>query len=124
VILAAGDAALYAEVAPAFAAMGKRSFHLGEAGAGAHMKLVVNMVMGGMMASFCEGMALAEAAGLQQSDLLEVLELGAIANPMFKMKGPALQARAFPPAFPLKHQQKDMRLALALGAWGAGGMGE
>jgi glyoxylate/succinic semialdehyde reductase len=88
------------------------------------MKLVVNMVMGGMMASFCEGMALAEAAGLQQSDLLEVLELGAIANPMFKMKGPALQARAFPPAFPLKHQQKDMRLALALGAWGAGGMGE
>lgn len=28
----------------------------------------------------------------------------------------ALQARAYPPAFPLKHQQKDLRLALELGA--------
>jgi glyoxylate/succinic semialdehyde reductase len=95
--------------------MGKKSFYLGEAGAGANMKLVVNMVMGSMMAAFGEGMALAEQAGLSQGDLLEVLDLGAIANPMFKMKGGSLQARAFPPAFPLKHQQKDMRLALALG---------
>jgi glyoxylate/succinic semialdehyde reductase len=121
VILAAGDAALYAEAAAAFGVMGKKSFYLGDAGAGAHMKLVVNMVMGGMMAAFSEGMALAEASGLKQSDLLEVLDLGAIANPMFKMKGPAISGRAFPPAFPLKHQQKDMRLALALGACAAGG---
>lgn len=34
---------------------------------------------------------------------------------MFKMKGPAMLERNYPPAFPLKHQQKDMRLALALG---------
>lgn len=42
-------------------------------------------------------------------------DLGAIANPMFKMKGPAMIKNSYPPAFPLKHQQKDMRLALALG---------
>ena len=114
-ILSAGDASLYADCAAAFGVLGKKSFHLGEAGAGANMKLVVNMVMGSMMAAFGEGMALAEQAGLSQGDLLEVLDLGAIANPMFKMKGPSLQSRAFPPAFPLKHQQKDMRLALALG---------
>lgn len=34
---------------------------------------------------------------------------------MFKMKGPAMINNNYPPAFPLKHQQKDMRLALALG---------
>lgn len=34
---------------------------------------------------------------------------------MFKQKGPAMIQCKFPPAFPLKHQQKDMRLALALG---------
>jgi glyoxylate/succinic semialdehyde reductase len=45
-----------------------------------------------------------------------VLSLGAIANPMFALKGPAISKRSFPPAFPLKHQQKDMRLALELGA--------
>ncbi|KAL6505827.1 putative oxidoreductase glyr1 [Orobanche hederae] len=47
--------------------------------------------------------------------LLDVLDLGAIANPMFKMKGPSMIQGSYPPAFPLKHQQKDMRLALALG---------
>lgn len=34
---------------------------------------------------------------------------------MFKLKGPAMIQSSYPPAFPLKHQQKDMRLALALG---------
>lgn len=31
------------------------------------------------------------------------------------LKGPNLMTREYPPAFPLKHQQKDLRLALALG---------
>ncbi len=65
-------------------------------------------------------MALAERAGLAQSDLVEVLGLGAMANPMFSLKAPAVMARDYPTAFPLKHQQKDMRLALALGCGWAG----
>lgn len=60
-------------------------------------------------------MSLADKAGLQQDALLEVLSLGAMNNPMFALKGPSMQKRNFPPAFPLKHQQKDMRLALQLG---------
>ncbi|KAG1673672.1 hypothetical protein FOA52_010540 [Chlamydomonas sp. UWO 241] len=115
IILAAGDESLFKEAEPAFSKMGKRWMHLGETGAGARMKLVVNMVMGSMMGAFAEGMTLADKASLKQSDLLEVLSLGAMANPMFAMKGPAIAARQYPPAFPLKHQQKDLRLALALG---------
>ena len=69
----------------------------------------------GLAGAFAEGMSLADKAGLQQDALLEVLSLGAINNPMFALKGPTMQKRAFPPAFPLKHQQKDMRLALQLG---------
>lgn len=34
---------------------------------------------------------------------------------MFKLKGPTMLQGSYNPAFPLKHQQKDMRLALALG---------
>ena len=44
--------------------MGKASFFLGEVGAGAKMKLVVNMVMGSMMAAFSEGVSLTEKAEL------------------------------------------------------------
>lgn len=42
-------------------------------------------------------------------------DLGGIANPMFKGKGPPMLQSNYALAFPLKHQQKDMRLALALG---------
>lgn len=115
IILAAGDKSLYDEIMPSFDVMGKKAFFLGEVGNGAKMKLVVNMIMGSMMNAFSEGLALADKSGLSQATLLDVLELGAIANPMFKLKGPAMIQEKYPPAFPLKHQQKDMRLALALG---------
>jgi hypothetical protein len=49
IILAAGDKPLYDACAGAFDIMGKRALFLGEVGAGARMKLVVNMVMGSMM---------------------------------------------------------------------------
>ncbi|BBN12266.1 glyoxylate/succinic semialdehyde reductase [Marchantia polymorpha subsp. ruderalis] len=115
VILAAGDESLFNDAGAAFDVMGKKSFFLGEVGNGARMKLVVNMIMGSMMTAFAEGLSLAEKAGLSQNDLLDVLDLGAIANGMFKLKGPSCIKGSFAPAFPLKHQQKDMRLALALG---------
>lgn len=115
VILAAGDKAFYDEALPAFDVLGKKSFYLGEVGNGAKMKLVVNMIMGSMMNAFSEGLTLAERSGLNPSTLLDVLDLGAISNGMFKLKGPTMLKNNYSPAFPLKHQQKDMRLALALG---------
>eukprot|EP00850_Spirogloea_muscicola_P000869 SM000003S11114 [mRNA] locus=s3:1070989:1073514:+ [translate_table: standard] len=115
IILAAGNEALFKTVAPAFDAMGKKSFFLGDLGNGARMKLVVNMIMGSMMASLSEGLALCGKAGISQQTLLEVLDLGVMSNGLFKLKGSSILQGNFPPAFPLKHQQKDMRLALAVG---------
>jgi 3-hydroxyisobutyrate dehydrogenase-like beta-hydroxyacid dehydrogenase len=40
---------------------------------------------------------------------IQVLDLGAMANPMFKGKGPGMIAGNFAPNFPLKHAQKDMK---------------
>jgi glyoxylate/succinic semialdehyde reductase len=115
VILAAGDRSLYDEAKPGLEKLGKKILYLGETGNGANMKLVVNMVMGGMMAIFCEGLALGEKAGLMAADILEVLDAGALANPMFRLKGQAMVRGEFSTAFPLKHIQKDLRLALGLG---------
>lgn len=50
------------------------------------MKLVVNMTMGTMMTTLAESLTLADKSGLSQEQLLEVLGLGVMANPMFKMK--------------------------------------
>mmetsp|Transcript_6601 Transcript_6601/g.19038 ORF Transcript_6601/g.19038 Transcript_6601/m.19038 type:complete len:393 (+) Transcript_6601:177-1355(+) len=115
IFLTAGDRELFDEAGPLLEVMGKKSFFLGtDVGLGAKMKLVINMVMGSMMASFAEGLALAESGGLQQSDLIEAMGLGAIAAPMFALKGPTMVKGSFAPAFPLKHQQKDLRLVLEL----------
>ncbi len=115
VILSGGDRTLYEEVEPAFAKMGKRSFYLGDVGQGARMKLVVNMIMGAMMAAFCEGLVLGERGDLDPETILEVLDAGALANPMFRLKGPRMLAEDFAVNFPLKHMQKDLRLALLHG---------
>lgn len=115
IILAAGDRSLYDEALPGFEKMGKKVLHLGDVGKGAEMKLVVNMVMGGMMAVFCEGLALGEKAGLATDAILDVIGAGVMSNPMFALKGGLIREGNFAPAFPLKHMQKDMRLAVALG---------
>ena len=115
VILTAGDRTLYDEAMPALEKMGKKILFLGQVGQGANMKLVVNMIMGGMMAIFGEGLALGQQAGLSAPDLLEVIDAGAMANPMFRLKGDLILKEIFTPAFPLKHMQKDLRLAILLG---------
>ena len=114
IIMAAGNQELYEMARPAFAIMGKADFYLGEVGQAARMKLVVNMIMGGMMTAFSEGLNLAGGCGLDQGTLLEILAGGALANPMFAGKGPGMVAGDFPTAFPLKHMEKDLQLALCL----------
>jgi glyoxylate/succinic semialdehyde reductase len=115
IFLCGGDEAVYGRVSEALDAMGKAKFLFGPVGQGTRVKLIVNMIMGTMMGAFAEGMALCKAADLPQDSLLQVLDLGAMANPMFKGKGPNMINNSFAPHFPLKHAEKDMRLALELG---------
>jgi|EP00927_Polykrikos_kofoidii_P060986 3-hydroxyisobutyrate dehydrogenase-like beta-hydroxyacid dehydrogenase len=116
IFLAAGDEAVNIAAAQDLEAMGKATFFLGtEVGAGSQMKIVVNMVMGIQLNAVGEGVALAEACGLPTDKLFDVLNLGAMASPLIKMKGSGMINKEFPPAFPLKHAQKDMRFAVQLG---------
>lgn len=114
-IMAAGDRELYERAIPALEKLGKKLLFLGEVGNGSRMKLANNLVMGGMLIALCEGMALASSSGLVCEQLLEVLDAGALANPLFRLKGGIVAKNGrLPAAFPLKHMQKDLRLALRL----------
>ena len=114
-IMAAGDRGLYDASLSALEKMGSKILFLGAAGNAARMKLANNLIMGGMLTALCEGLALAAGSGLDTAQLLEILDSGAVSNPMFRLKGPQVAAnREFPAAFPLKHMQKDLRLALRL----------
>jgi 3-hydroxyisobutyrate dehydrogenase-like beta-hydroxyacid dehydrogenase len=115
VIMAAGDKSLWDQAQPAFTAMGKKNLFLGEVGAASSMKLSINMLMGSMLGAFSEAITLAQACNLPIEQLLEVIGEGALACPMFQGKGQAILQENFAPSFPLKHLQKDLRLAVQLG---------
>lgn len=115
VFLAAGDKSLHDEAKQCFDVMGKKTLYLGEVGNGAKMKLVVNMIMGINIVALSEGLALGTEAGLEGKDILDVLSAGALNCPMYGLKGPKMLQGDYDPAFPLKHQQKDVRLAVGLG---------
>ncbi|XP_076237585.1 nucleosome-destabilizing factor [Calliopsis andreniformis] len=114
VILAAGDRTLFDECQSCFEAMGKNSFYLGEVGNASKMNLVLQLMAGVTLAGLAESMALADRAGLQQKDVLEVLELTSLACPAILDKGKAIIEGGFPTQLPLQHMQKDLRLSLGM----------
>jgi len=118
VILAAGDEDVFNEVLPLFEVMGKKSVYLGAIGNGAKMKLVVNMMLGCMTATFSEAIGLCEKSGLKRDEFFDVLGAGALQSPWYTIKGNAVNKELYKPedvTFPMKHMQKDIRLALELG---------
>lgn len=115
VLLIAGDKSLFDDCQSCIQAMGKNSFYLGEVGNASKMNLVLQLMGGVALAGLAEGMALADRAGLQQKDILEVLELTGLACPTMIEKGKAIIEGGFPTSHPLKHMQKDLKLSLNMG---------
>lgn len=68
-------------------ALGLFSIVAGEVGNASKMNLVLQLMAGVTLAGLAEGMALADRAGLQQKDVLEVLELTSLACPTILEKG-------------------------------------
>ncbi|XP_072125023.1 cytokine-like nuclear factor N-PAC isoform X2 [Mobula birostris] len=115
VILAAGDKALFDDCSSCFQAMGKKSFYLGEVGNASKMMLIVNMILGSFMASIAEGFTLAKIASQSQEVLLYILSQGPLACAFLDQKCQSILQGNFKPDFLLKHVQKDLRLAIAMG---------
>lgn len=113
VFLCAGSPELFEEIKDnGLTAMGKAShFFDSSVGYGTRAKLVVNSLMGTMLAAYGESLALSESVGLDPNTMIEVMGQGAISNPMFSLKGPKMIKKDHAPNFPLKHAHKDMALA-------------
>lgn len=114
IFLCAGSEDLFNEIKDdGLNVMGKASHYFGaEVGMGTRSKLVVNSLMGTMVAAFGEGLAVAEAVGLDPNKMIEVIGQGAIQSPVYGLKGPKMVVKDHAPNFPLKHAHKDMALAV------------
>jgi 3-hydroxyisobutyrate dehydrogenase-like beta-hydroxyacid dehydrogenase len=78
------------------------------------MKLVSNLVMGLNRAALAEGLALAEACGLDPELTLTVLRAGNAYSRILDMKGRKMIDRDFAPQARLRQHVKDVDLILAL----------
>ncbi len=112
VVLAGGDSRLLDELQPLFASMGKEIVRCGEVGYGTRMKLVINMLLGSMMASFAEALAFGRRMGLEFETILQTITAGALGSPLFKIKGQAISEGNYTKNFPVDLIFKDLNLVL------------
>jgi len=96
-------------------AFAKSIFHLGDVGAGATMKLVVNSLVHSLNVAVSEALVLAENAGLDRETVYDIFEAGAAGAPYVKYKREAfLNPGEIPVAFSLGLVAKDQQLIHAL----------
>lgn len=107
VVLAAGAAELRDRVQPVFDVIGARTMWVGEAGAASRLKLVANSWVLALTAAVGEAVALAEATGIDPSLFLEAVSGGATDCAYLQMKGNAIMAKSFEPAFTVQNALKD-----------------
>ncbi|HEY0279908.1 MAG TPA: NAD(P)-dependent oxidoreductase, partial [Solirubrobacterales bacterium] len=116
VAMVGGAADALERARPVLEAMTKAHFHLGGSGAGAAMKLGVNVMIASQTVAIAEALNLAEAAGIERADAYEVIAAGALASPFVEYKKAAfLDPDGTPPAFALELMRKDLKLALEQG---------
>lgn len=110
-----GDAAAVERATPVFEILGKRTFHLGEVGTGAAMKLAVNGVVHALNTALSEALVLAERAGIDREVAWEVFGAGAAGAPFVAYKQAAFMSpEDTPAAFSLELVAKDLELITAL----------
>ena len=113
-IFVGGDPDVVERLTPLLEVLG-RPAHLGPLGAGAAMKLVANSTLGALMTGLAEAMALADALGLDQSDVLDLLSESPIGATV-KSKRAHLESGTYPPNFKLALAGKDLGLVTGAAA--------
>lgn len=122
IVLAAGPQQLREAVAPVFDAIGSRVMWVGErAGDGHRLKLTANSWVLSVVGATAQAISLAESLGLEPRLFLDAISGGPLDCAYTQLKGKAMIAGEFPPAFPLGGAVKDSALiAEAMHAAGTG----
>jgi len=115
-IMVGGPRDVFEECLPIFEVLGKKITYMGPSGMGQTAKLCNQVICALNIQAVCEGLMLGAKAGLDVRKLLEAVSAGAASSWMLVNLGPKMIERDFKPGFKIRHQQKDLRLALELAA--------
>jgi 3-hydroxyisobutyrate dehydrogenase-like beta-hydroxyacid dehydrogenase len=111
VVYASGDKAAIARCTDLFSDFAKQSADLGDYGNGSRMKFVANHLVAIHNVASAEAMLLAERAGLDLNQVIEMVAPGAGGSRMFQMRAPMMANRSYEPAtMRISTWKKDMAI--------------
>ena len=102
-ILVGGDLTVLSHCREAFSFFGLNIIHLGEVGDATRMKFVVNLMQAELVEALAEGLVLGEKLGFRAEKILEVLDSGGVASPLFHSKGRTIARGDFSRNLALKY---------------------
>ena len=103
-----------------FDAMGGRSVHMGDVGAGQATKAVNQVMCAGINQAVTEGLAFAEAQGLPLDKVIAVTRSGAAGSWFVEHRGASMVRGEFPLGFKLALHLKDLKIVQAMAAENGG----
>jgi 3-hydroxyisobutyrate dehydrogenase-like beta-hydroxyacid dehydrogenase len=114
-LMVGGDAESFAASSDIFESIARQTFHTGQAGTGAKMKLVTNLVLGLNRAALAEGLAFAASLDLDLTLSLAVMRGSAAYSRIMDTKGERMIQGNFAPDARLSQHLKDVRLIVDIG---------
>jgi 3-hydroxyisobutyrate dehydrogenase-like beta-hydroxyacid dehydrogenase len=116
-IMVGGDSEAFAAIEQVLLAIGPKVSRVGDNGKALQMKVAVNLALVVQVIGFCEGVALAERAGIDRETAVDAMLASVVSSPVLRYRGPfILDGRMPEDAWAdVDLQQKDLMLALDLG---------
>lgn len=115
IVMVGGPAAQMEQARDVLSTFSREQFHVGGCGAGARMKLVVNLVLGLNRAVLAEGLSFAERNGFDLELALKVLKASPARSVMMDKKGDKMIHQNYEPQARLTQHLKDVNLILDVG---------
>ncbi len=110
-IVVGGDEEKFEENRPLFEKFCKNIFYVGPAGKATKVKLINNIVLGGIMDVLAEAIAIGERAGIDREKLIEILNMGAGKSYILDVKKKKLLEGDFSTHFSVDLIYKDLHYA-------------
>ncbi len=111
-ILTGGDPALVGRCRELFSYFGLNIIHVGAIGDATRMKFIVNLVQAELIQALSEGLVFGEKMGFSVDKILEVLDSGGVASPLFHSKGRTMARGDFTRNLALKYVHEQLELVL------------
>ncbi|EMK6667475.1 NAD(P)-dependent oxidoreductase [Vibrio fluvialis] len=112
-IMCGGEPAVFERVAPVMKSYGKQAALMGKHGQGQRSKMVNQICIAGVLKGLSEGLLLAQKAGLDVGQLVEVLKHGAAGSWQMENRAVTMPQGKFDFGFAIDWMHKDLNICLS-----------